>query len=68
MPGSDAGKSLQPLLDIAMSKIPKELHSQTPIALYASAGLRLIDAKASNHILEEARPSPMGQRKHRTFV
>jgi len=48
----DAADSLEPLLQLAMSKIPKELQDCTPIAVKATAGLRLLGNEKSNAILK----------------
>jgi len=48
----EAADSLEPLLQLAMNKIPKELHDCTPIAVKATAGLRLLGEEKSNIILK----------------
>jgi len=48
----DAADSLDPLLKLAMSKIPKELQECTPIAVKATAGLRLLGDEKSEAILK----------------
>jgi len=48
----DAADSLDPLLKLAMSKIPEELRECTPIAVKATAGLRLLGVDKSNAILK----------------
>lgn len=48
----DAAKSLDVLLDIALAEIPKELQSCTPVAVKATAGLRLLGDAESRAILE----------------
>jgi Golgi nucleoside diphosphatase len=51
-----AAESIQPLLDEAIAAVPAELHGTTPIALYATAGLRLLPVEGqSDAILEELR-------------
>ncbi|TIB79020.1 hypothetical protein E3Q22_00698 [Wallemia mellicola] len=54
-----AAKSLDPLLKEAVRVIPKELHAQTPVAVKATAGLRILDSKigpnASKEILDAVR-------------
>ena len=51
----EAGKSLVPLLDIAMKEVPAHLRSCTPMLLKATAGLRLIGEAKSNRILAVVR-------------
>ncbi|KAF9426730.1 Guanosine-diphosphatase [Podila epigama] len=51
----EAAKSLDKLLDKAMDTIPKFLHSRTPIAVKATAGLRLLGEKESAEILAAVR-------------
>ncbi|ORX37495.1 nucleoside phosphatase GDA1/CD39 [Piromyces finnis] len=48
----DAANSLEPLLQLAMEKIPKELQDCTPIAVKATAGLRLLGEEKSEAILK----------------
>ncbi|TIA83950.1 hypothetical protein E3P98_00483 [Wallemia ichthyophaga] len=54
-----AAKSLEPLLNEAVRVIPDELHSRTPVAVKATAGLRILDTKygsnASKEILDAVR-------------
>ncbi|RLV95025.1 Guanosine-diphosphatase [Spathaspora sp. JA1] len=50
-----AAKSLDPLLKTALEKIPADKHSCTPIAVKATAGLRLLGETKSNAILAEVR-------------
>ncbi|ODV62010.1 guanosine diphosphatase, partial [Ascoidea rubescens DSM 1968] len=47
-----AKHSLDPLLNLALKKIPENKHSCTPIALKATAGLRLLGLEKSNKILQ----------------
>ena len=47
-----AAESLDALLDIAVSEIPRELQSCTPLAVKATAGLRLLGESQSLAILE----------------
>jgi len=47
-----AADSLEPLLKLAMDEIPKELQDCTPIAVKATAGLRLLGEEKSNIILK----------------
>jgi Golgi nucleoside diphosphatase len=48
----EAAKSLDALLDVAVAEIPKELQSCTPLAVKATAGLRLLGEAQSRAILE----------------
>ncbi|KAK0735479.1 nucleoside phosphatase family-domain-containing protein [Apiosordaria backusii] len=50
-----AAESLDPLLDAALEKIPDKLKSCSPIAVKATAGLRLIGKEKSDKILEAVR-------------
>ncbi|ORY08177.1 nucleoside phosphatase GDA1/CD39 [Basidiobolus meristosporus CBS 931.73] len=47
-----AAKSLDPLIDHALKKIPKHLHKCTPITVKATAGLRLLGEEKSAEILK----------------
>lgn len=47
-----AAESLDSLLDLAVAEIPKELQSCTPLAVKATAGLRLLGEAQSRAILE----------------
>src|SRR5271154_4686197 len=47
-----AAESLDELLDIAVAEIPKELQSCTPLAIKATAGLRLLGEAQSRAILD----------------
>ncbi|RXW21355.1 hypothetical protein EST38_g4507 [Candolleomyces aberdarensis] len=49
----DAAKSLDVLLDEAVRVVPKELHSCTPVAVKATAGLRLLPGRQSTDILDQ---------------
>lgn len=51
----DAAMSLDALLDKAVQGVPKELHSCTPVAVKATAGLRLIGPTKSEAILNAVR-------------
>lgn len=51
----DAAQSLDQLLDIAMRTVPKYLHTSTPIAVKATAGLRLLDGDQSHRIIDAVR-------------
>lgn len=46
-----AAESLDALLDIAVAEIPKDLQSCTPLAVKATAGLRLLGEQQSRDIL-----------------
>ncbi|KAF9963694.1 Guanosine-diphosphatase [Modicella reniformis] len=46
-----AAKSLDKLLNGALNTVPKFLHTSTPIAVKATAGLRLLGEEKSNRIL-----------------
>jgi guanosine-diphosphatase len=48
---TDAADSIVPLLEIAKKHIPEELRSCTPIALKATAGLRLLGNDVADSIL-----------------
>lgn len=50
-----AAKSLDPLLKVAMDTIPDEYKSCTPLAVKATAGLRLLGDEMSKKILEAVR-------------
>ncbi|KKF94177.1 putative guanosine-diphosphatase [Ceratocystis platani] len=50
-----AAKSLDPLMKIAMENVPDALKSCTPIAVKATAGLRLTGAKAAQDVLDAVR-------------
>ena len=72
--GSDAdgaAKSLDMLLDVAMKTVPDEYKSCTPLAVKATAGLRLLGEEKSTAILEAVRthletdyPFPVVSREH----
>jgi guanosine-diphosphatase len=47
-----AAESLDALLDIAVAEIPKDLQSCTPLAVKATAGLRLLGEQQSRDILD----------------
>ncbi|TEB27788.1 guanosine-diphosphatase [Coprinellus micaceus] len=49
----EAARSLDVLLDVAVDVVPKELHHCTPVAVKATAGLRLLPGRQSNDILEK---------------
>ncbi|KAI9683860.1 MAG: Guanosine-diphosphatase [Trizodia sp. TS-e1964] len=50
-----AAKSLDVLMDVAMQTVPESLKSCTPVAVKATAGLRLLGDEMSNNILEAVR-------------
>ncbi|KAF9436416.1 Guanosine-diphosphatase [Entomortierella beljakovae] len=50
-----AAKSLDPLLDAALKTVPRFLHKSTPIAVKATAGLRLLGDVKSGNILAAVR-------------
>ena len=48
-----AAASIDPLLQIALEKVPKHLHTQTPVSLKATAGLRLLGKDKAQLILDQ---------------
>ncbi|KAH7318349.1 nucleoside phosphatase family-domain-containing protein [Stachybotrys elegans] len=50
-----AAKSLDPLLKVAMDKVPEKLKGCSPVAVKATAGLRLIGKEQADAILKEVR-------------
>ncbi|KAI0866253.1 guanosine-diphosphatase [Xylaria cubensis] len=50
-----AAKTLDPLLAVAMATVPDKLKGCTPIAVKATAGLRMIGADAADNILKTVR-------------
>jgi guanosine-diphosphatase len=50
-----AAKSLDPLLEVAMKGVPDEYKSCTPIAVKATAGLRILGPEMSDKILDAVR-------------
>ncbi|OQU99932.1 hypothetical protein CLAIMM_05500 [Cladophialophora immunda] len=50
-----AARSLDPLMEVAMASVPNEYKSCTPIAVKATAGLRLLGDEMSAKILEAVR-------------
>lgn len=50
-----AAKSLDPLLDHAVNSVPEEYRSCSPIAVKATAGLRMLGPEMSQKILEAVR-------------
>lgn len=43
---------LQPLMEFAQSHLPAHVHSQTPLYLYATAGMRLLPMNQQVHVLQ----------------
>ncbi len=52
---SGAAKSLDPLLKIALDTVPEAKRGCTPVAVKATAGLRLLGEEKSNNILKAVR-------------
>lgn len=50
-----AAESLDPLLKTALKSVPQYLHKSTPVAVKATAGLRLLGEAMSNKILDAVR-------------
>lgn len=50
-----AAKSLDPLLELAVKTVPKDKQGCTPVAVKATAGLRLLGKEKSDAILAEVR-------------
>ncbi|GAA5796584.1 hypothetical protein HPULCUR_001957 [Helicostylum pulchrum] len=50
-----AAKSLEKLMEIAVKSVPKKLQSCTPIAVKATAGLRMLGTEQSKNILDAVR-------------
>lgn len=50
-----AADSLKPLLNRAMSRVPKAARAATPIVLRATAGLRMVGEESANAILAKVR-------------
>ncbi|KAG0280946.1 Guanosine-diphosphatase [Linnemannia exigua] len=50
-----AAESLDPLLKIALKTVPEFLHKSTPVAVKATAGLRMLGDVKSNRILDAVR-------------
>ncbi|KAF7726583.1 Guanosine-diphosphatase [Apophysomyces ossiformis] len=51
----EAAKSLDPLMKVALESVPAELHACTPVAVKATAGLRLLGRSSSEAILKAVR-------------
>lgn len=51
----EAAQSLDSLLDVAMRTVPEHLRRCTPVAVKATAGLRLLGAEPAGEILEAVR-------------
>jgi len=52
---ASVAKSLGPLIEDAQKRVPSQLHSSTPIFMFATAGLRLLDTEKQDIILKSAR-------------
>lgn len=50
-----AAKTLDPLMEVAMQTVPDKLKGCSPVAVKATAGLRMIGAEAADRILETVR-------------
>lgn len=50
-----AANSLKPLMEIAVKSVPEEYQKCTPIAVKATAGLRMLGADKSERILDSVR-------------
>ena len=50
-----AARSLDPLMEVAIQSVPEEYRSCTPVAVKATAGLRLLGPELSKNILEAVR-------------
>ena len=50
-----AARSLDPLMETALKNVPEEYRSCTPVAVKATAGLRLLGPELSKNILEAVR-------------
>ncbi|KAL8150164.1 hypothetical protein V2J09_019972 [Rumex salicifolius] len=51
----DAGRSLMELLEFGKKRVPEQFWTETEISLMATAGLRLLDSKLQERILESCR-------------
>jgi len=51
----EAAKSLDPLLKVALDTVPESKRGCTPVAVKATAGLRMIGEAASSEILDQVR-------------
>ena len=63
----DAGKSLQGLVDFLKEQVPAEDWPTTPFYVKATAGLRMLEPKTSEAILQSVR-SFLGDKKHSPFM
>ncbi|KAG0173422.1 Guanosine-diphosphatase [Apophysomyces sp. BC1034] len=50
-----AAESLDPLMKVALENVPTEIHACTPVAVKATAGLRLLGKATSDEILKAVR-------------
>ncbi|PGH17661.1 hypothetical protein AJ79_01023 [Helicocarpus griseus UAMH5409] len=50
-----AAKSLDPLMEVALKSVPEEYQSCSPVAVKATAGLRLVGQETSDKILDAVR-------------
>ncbi|KAK2853334.1 Guanosine-diphosphatase [Arthroderma sp. PD_2] len=50
-----AAKSLDPLMEVAMKTVPEEYRSCSPVAVKATAGLRMLGKEMSDNILKAVR-------------
>ncbi|KAF3483200.1 guanosine-diphosphatase [Arthroderma uncinatum] len=50
-----AAKSLDPLMEVALKAVPEEYRSCSPVAVKATAGLRMLGAEMSDKILKAVR-------------
>lgn len=48
------GTHLMPLLDFASKAVPSYQHEDTPIFLFATAGMRLVPQRAQEELMREA--------------
>ncbi|CRK36156.1 hypothetical protein BN1723_020416, partial [Verticillium longisporum] len=50
-----AAKTLDALMDVAMKEVPDKLKGCSPVAVKATAGLRMVGAEAADKILKTVR-------------